>query len=40
MPLEEFVERLDLATLKENLKEIDSDYEDDEGDDEKIIATM
>ena len=40
MELDDFLERLDLATLKENLKEIDSDYEDDEGDDEKILATM
>jgi hypothetical protein len=40
MELDEFLERLDLATLKENLKEIDSDYEDDEDEDQKIIATM
>ena len=40
MELDEFLERLDLTTLKENLKEIDSDYEDDDDDDEKIIATM
>jgi len=40
MELEEFLERLDLATLKENLKEIDSDYDDDDEEDQKIIATM
>lgn len=41
MELEQFLEKLDLATLRDNLKEIDSDYDDDdEGNDAQIILNL
>lgn len=41
MELEDFLKKLDLTSLRENLKEIDSDYDDDDdGNDAQIIANL